>query len=123
MNKEIGYYEEEKIKELLMFRKIIKVENDTLFLDNGTKLEIIPNEGCVGCSAGWYSVAELNECDNAITNVEFICEDIDDPNSYDETSYKIFVYAENKKIKAVQVDGGDGNGYYGTGYSIMVKAK
>ena len=39
----------------------------------------------------------------------------------DEYSYKIFVYAENKKIKIVQVDGDDGNGYYGTGYSIAVK--
>ena len=39
----------------------------------------------------------------------------------DEYSYKIFVYAENKKIKIVQVDGDDGNGYYGTGYLISVK--
>ena len=52
-----------------------------------------------------------------------MCEDINDPKSDDDTSYKIFVYAEDKKIKAVQVDGDDGNGYYGTGYSIMVKTK
>lgn len=113
------FYDEERIKQLLLYRKVVKVENDTLYLDNGTELEICPNQGCGGCNSGWYSITELNECNNVITNVEFSCENIDD--GYDSTSYKIFVFAEDKKIKAVQVDGTDGNGYYGTGYSIIVK--
>ena len=114
---EIEHYEENKIKELLLYRKIIKVSDEKLLLDNGVELEIIANEGCGGCSSGWYSVTELNGCDNAITNVEFEEENIED----DERSYKIFVYAENEKIKMLQVDGDDGNGYYGTGYSIKVR--
>ena len=118
---ELYYSEEDKIKELLMFHKIVKVENDTLFLDNGIKLEVLANEGCGGCSAGWYSVTELNECDNVITNVEFECESSDEWG--EDCSYRIFVYAEDKKIKILQVDGSDGNGYYGTGYSIRVKYK
>lgn len=121
--KELYYSNENEIKDLLMFRKVIKVENSTLFLDNGVELEVVANSGCGGCSAGWYEVTELNGCDNAITNVEFICDDINDPKSYDDTSYKIFVYAEDKKIKLLQVDGSDGNGYYGTGYTIMVNTK
>ena len=48
---------------------------------------------------------------------------IDAVDEYDGTSYKIFVYAENQKLKLLQVDGDDGNGYYGTGYSIIVKIK
>jgi hypothetical protein len=122
-NQYYEHYEEDKIRELLMYRKIVKVENNTLFLDNGTELEILANVGCGGCFAGWYEVTELNGCDNAITNVEFVCEDINDPKSDDDTSYKIFVYAEDKRIKILQVDGSDGNGYYGTGYSINVKVK
>jgi hypothetical protein len=114
---EIEHYEENKIKELLLYRKIIKVSDEKLLLDNGVELEIIANEGCGGCSSGWYSVTELNGCDNAITNVEFEEENIED----DERSYKIFVYAENKKIKMLQVDGDYGNGCYGTGYSIIVR--
>lgn len=110
--------EENRIKELLMYRKVVKVEGDTLFLDNGTSLEFVGNQGCGGCGSGWYDVTELNGCDNVITNVEFECENVDDNFSY---SYKIFVYAEDKKIKLVQVDGSDGNGYYGTGYTINVK--
>lgn len=120
--KEIEYCEENRIKELLMYRKIIKVENDTLYLDNGTELEICGNVGCGGCCSGNYDVTEINGCDNVITNVEFSCEETSDDYEPD-LSYKIFVYAENKKIKIVQVDGTDGNGYYGTGYSILVKEK
>lgn len=60
-----------------------------------------------------------------ITNVELCCDDIkyDGYWSDDGYSYKIFVYAEDKRIKILQVDGSDGNGYYGTGYSILVKKK
>ena len=120
---EVDYYEEKRIRELLLYRKIVKVENDTLYLDNGTELEICPNQGCGGCYSGWYYLTELNDCDNAITNVEFACDDIYSEDSFNDTSYKIFVLAENKKIKILQVDGSDGNGYYGSGYSIMVKEK
>lgn len=119
---ELYFDEEEKIKELLMYRKIVKVDKDTLYLDNGVELQVLPNEGCGGCSNGWYGIEELNGCDNAITDVEFECDRINpDDNWSEEYSYKIFVFAEDTKIKIVQVDGDDGNGYYGTGYSIRVK--
>ncbi len=122
MNKELYYDNEAEIKELLMYRKIIKVDEDTLYLDNGVELKVLPNEGCGGCCNGWYGIEELNGCDNAITNVEFECEKINPDDAWsEEYSYKIFVYAEDTKIKIVQVDGNDGNGYYGTGYSIRVK--
>ena len=120
MSREIFYNEEDKIRKLLMYRKIVKVENDILYLDNGVELEVLPNVGCLGCGAGDYSITELNGCDNAITSVEFECIETDDCG---DLSYRIFVYAENKKIKILQVDGNDDNGYYGTGYSIRVKEK
>lgn len=120
MKKELDYCEENEIKELLLYRKVVKVEDSTMTLDNGVELEVYPNKGCGGCNAGWYDVIELNTVDNAITDVEFICDELDD---YSEYSYKIFVYAEDKKFKLLQVDGDDGNGYYGTGYSIVVKVK
>lgn len=65
---------------------------------------------------------ELNGCDNAITNVHFVCDD-NTNDKYDEMSYRIFVLAADKRIKLLQVDGDDGNGWYGTGYSIIVKIK
>ena len=122
MRKYLEHYEEEAIKELLMYRKIVKVDKDTLYLDNGVELKVLPNEGCGGCGNGWYGIEEINGCDNVITNVEFECDRINPDDRWSkEYSYKIFVYAEDTKIKIVQVDGDDGNGYYGTGYSIRVK--
>lgn len=122
MSKVFYYNQEDEIKELLMYKKIIKVEDNILFLDNGVELEVYPNEGCGGCSAGWYNIVELNGCDNVITNVEFYRDDVQ-YNYEIETSYKIFVFAENQQIKILQVDGSDGNGYYGSGYSIIVREK
>lgn len=122
MKKTIYYYETEKIKEMLLYRKIVEVKYDyILVLDDGTELEVYPNEGCGGCSSGWYDIVELNECENVITNVECVCDELD---GYDgDKSYKIFVYSENEKTKILQVDGGDGNGYYGSGYWLKVEVK
>lgn len=111
---------EESVKELLLYRKIIKVEKigdqeGILTLDNGTQLFVEGNEGCGGCGNGWYDLYELNECDNVITNVK--CE-IDKDDGYDV--YNIFVFAEDKQINCVQYRGSD-NGWYGTGYSLSVK--
>lgn len=112
---------EENLKQLLVGHSIKKVSDSILELDNGIQLEFIGNDGCC-CGAGCYDITELNECSNIITNVEFIDEEINDDNAWSgEHSYKIFVYSENEKIKLLQCDGDDGNGYYGTRYHINVK--
>ncbi len=111
---------EEEIKKLLLGRTIEKVDDNTLKLDNGLVLEIQPNQGCC-CGAGDYNITELNECLNVITNVELV-DVVNESDGWSVAhSYKIFVYAENTKIKLLQVDGDDGNGYYGTGYEIVIK--
>ena len=111
---------ERYLKELLIGHSITKVYANILELDNGVRLEFWGNEGC-SCGSGCYDITELNECQNVITNVEF--EDEVNDSWVEEHSYKIFVYAENKKIKLLQCDGDDGNGYYGTGYHINIKLK
>lgn len=120
-NIEYDFSDEKEIKELLIGHKV-KVKNNNgqsaeLELDNGIILEVLANEGCGGCSSGWYSIEKLNEVDNAITNVEFNEHSID---GY-EYSYNIFVFCEDTRIHLLEVDGDDGNGYYGTGYTITVK--
>ena len=118
---ELDYEDEALIKSLLMGRRVTKVNDTTLELDNGRILKIRGNEGCGGCSSGWYEIEELNDCpNNAIFNVEF--EHTYDGNNYygGNETYRIFVYAENEKIKLLEVNGSDGNGYYGSGYWIDV---
>lgn len=121
---ELDQDDEDKIKKLLMYRKVVKITGGFITLDNGVELLVRGNEGCLGCGSGSYSIMELNKVDNAITNVEFVCDSDVEDNEYDDTSYKIFVFCEDKRIKLLQADGSDGNGYYGTGYYIKVnKAK
>lgn len=112
---------ESEVKKLLLFRTIVKVEmqdsqTGVLTLDNGTKLLVQGNEGCGGCGNGWFYLDELNGCDNAITNVECVSTVEGD---YDDVVYRIFVFAEDKKIHCLQYSGYD-NGYYGIGYDLYV---
>ncbi len=114
----VNHYEQEEIRNLLLGRTVAKIHDDALSLDNGLILKIHPNEGCGGCSSGWYDISELNECPiNAIMNVEFTEEE---QNGYDDYVYKIFVLAEDQRIKLLEIGGSDGNGYYGTGYWIEI---
>lgn len=106
---------EEDLKRLLLFRKVVKVEEVTdqlarITLDNGVILETQGNEGCGGCGNGWYYLTALNGCDNAITNVEVSVDDC-------ETKFSIFVFADNQQVNLVTYEGDD-NGYYGTGFYL-----
>lgn len=105
------------LSDLLVGHSVQKVDDDTLLLDNGVRLRVVGNEGCGGCSSGWYELSELNGSENVITRVTQ--DETRDDKEY-ETTYRVFVYAENKKITLASVKGDDGNGYYGTGFSIEV---
>lgn len=114
----------QKVRDLLIGHRIVKTEtvgeqHASLTLENGVVLEIAGNEGCGGCNEGWYSVSELNGCENIITNVEFEIENWADDGV--PISYKIHVFADNKKITCLNVEGSD-NGYYGTGFWLTVIA-
>lgn len=125
------------IKALLVGRSVRKVAADHLRLDDGTLLKFVGHDGGCACSAGCYDLTELNDAPNIITNVEFEdapggdgvpcrtcgkdwCYD-DDHDTGDEGRYRIFVYAENQKINLATFEGSDGNGYYGTGYYVLVR--
>lgn len=110
---------EKEVTSILLYRKIVSAtqtgdQTATLILDNGTILEVEGNQGCGGCGNGWYFIDALNSCDNAITNVECVCDYV----GYDDV-YHIYVFADNQRINCLQVSGGD-NGYYGTGYDLYV---
>jgi hypothetical protein len=118
-----SYTEEDKdgITALLVGRRVTKVYDQTLRLDNGTQLRFEGNEGGCICGAGDYELVDLNGVDNVITKVEFE----DSPSGDDRLGdgyYKIFVFADNVKINLATFEGTDGNGYYGTGYSIQIVA-
>lgn len=108
----IYHHDKEAIVDLFVGKSVAKVAEDKLILSDGTELEIVGNDGCGGCSEGHYYITELNECENIITNVEL------DVDGYEEV-FHLFVYAENRQINLLTVEGHD-NGYYGTGFWINV---
>ena len=117
-SKKVYYYEERKIKDLLIGRKVVEVDDDTLVLDNGQRLRVVGNIGCC-CGAGDYYVRHLSTCNNAITNVEFSCE-YEEKRYETYQAYRIFVIADGIQTMLLDVYGTDGNGYYGSGYWLEV---
>lgn len=124
----------QEITDLLLGHKVVKVDSEHLMLDNGTVIKAIGHEGGCSCSAGDYSLSVLNGVDNIITRVEY---DYQPHGDYDDRPekrghpddpadewvgyYRIFVYADNEQINLMQFDGSDGNGYYGTGFELLVR--
>lgn len=112
--------DDEALSALLIGHKVTKVADDTLMLDDGTELTLAGNEGGCSCGAGDYELRELNAVDNIITRVEIV-RDPDDEDRDAPGLYEIFVYADNQKINLARFEGSDGNGYYGTGFSVRVR--
>lgn len=122
-----------EITDLLIGRKVEKVDGEHIRLDDGTVIKAIGRDGGCACSAGCYDLAVLNGVDNIITNVEYDYRPAgdyenpersghpDDPEDEWEGYYRIFVYADNQQINLMQFNGSDGNGYYGTGFEILVR--
>ena len=108
---------EKEIEELLLGHKVTVDDYDNLVLDNGVVLQINPNIGCGGCESGNYYLEHIASVNNVITNVEFV-EEFEDDCYYEH--YKIFVIADGMTTELLDVYGTDGNGYYGTGYTIDV---
>lgn len=118
---------EETYKQLLLYRKIVEVRGNSyqgeLVLDDGTVLKIVPNEGCSGCGAGYFYIDELNTCDNIITDVQIEYDTGRYNRNFDSNDecIRIFVLAEDTRIKIIDVSGNEGNGYYGRGFVIYVE--
>ena len=113
--------DEQKIRDLLLGRKVTVVADDHMQLNDGTVIRIVPNEGGCSCGGGDYQLDDLNECDNVITHVEFEIGSTDENDQWSDTVYRVFVVAEDKRINLYAVSGDDGSGYYGTGYELLVR--
>lgn len=107
------------INALLIGRKVTKVADDQLLLDNGVRLRLVGNNGGCSCGAGDYKLTELNGLDNIITAAVVVSNPSGD-GLYGFGTYRIFVYAENQQVNLATFVGDDGNGYYGTGFEIHV---
>lgn len=136
----------DRISELLVGRRIVSAElgsfaapddnkhrslfgpdhsEGLLILDDGTELYLEGNDGGCACSAGCYPLMHVAKVDNVITSARVYASPTGDDYWDDEINgegvYQIFVFADNEEINVASFEGSDGNGYYGTGFSITVR--
>lgn len=90
-----------------------------LVLDDGTVLYLAGNDGGCACSAGCYPLSKVAMADNIITSARVESSPEGD-DADGEGVYRIFVFADNQEINVAEFVGSDGNGYYGTGFSLSV---
>lgn len=129
----IDYTEIERLREVLVGRKILSVIPNHLgtyhgtvkfVLDNGTVLTAMESDGGCACANGCFalSVAEGVAGAGVITSVD-MTEEVEYGVVGDgQSTISIFVYFEGlpSAVKALTSDGGD-NGYYGWGFRFMLE--
>ena len=118
------YYDSDDLSPVLAGRYVTKVDGDTLTLDDGTVLEFEGNEGCC-CGSGDYWLTELFQrgTPNArIMSAEVETTQLGD-DEYDDTRYTLFVIVDDERLPLAEVEGNDGNGYYGSGFHVTVTRK
>lgn len=137
----IEHYDEtdgDTIAELLVGRQIVEADmggdypdypqqfswdrpEGLLVLDDGTKLYLTGNDGGCACSAGCYPLKHVAATENIITSARVHCDpDEDYADRTGEGVYQIFVFTGADEINVASFEGSDGNGYYGTGFSLTV---
>lgn len=114
--------------QLLRGRYVTSVEGSIITLDDGTELHIYGNEGCGGCSSGWYWLEETFKRGNRKARIMSAYVAYSEDKSEDEPArsvYTIFVLVDGNpsQLPLATVRGTDGNGYYGTGFTLTATIK
>lgn len=107
---------------LLAGRYVANIINDTMILDDGTHLEFEGNEGC-DCGSGQYDITSMFERGTPAARIMSAEVDVtvDDPDDeYSDLTYTLFVIIEDERLPLVECQGNDGNGYYGSGFTVRV---
>lgn len=90
-----------------------------LVLDNGMVVYLAGNDGGCACSAGCYDLEKVATVDDIITDVRVHADPAGDDES-GEGVYRIYVVADATEINVAEFSGSDGNGYYGTGFHVVI---
>lgn len=128
--------DQDQIAAVLVGRRIVQAEEGSfdypglgrwgtkpegrLVLDDGTVLYLTGHEGGCSCGAGDYPLESVAAVDNVITSARVECSPSGDDWDEGEGAYRIFVFADAAEINVAEFLGSDGNGYYGTGFSLTV---
>lgn len=110
----------EELKELLLYKRIVKWDKDSLLLDDGTKVTIEMSESeCCAYADGEFKDVSL---DAVITDVK-IGEQITEKNDGGTTENRntVTIYHNQNPIALAECEANDGNGgYYYSVASIVI---
>lgn len=114
--------------QLLRGRYVTSIDGSIITLDDGTELYIQGNAGCGGCSSGWYWLEETFKRGNRKARIMSAYVAYSEDKSEDEPArsvYTIFVMVDGNptQLPLATVRGSDGNGYYGTGFTLTATVK
>ena len=108
--------------QLIRGRYVTRIDGSTITLDNGTELHIQGNEGCGGCGNGWYWLEQVYKQGSRRTRImsAYVAYDEEDKDEEGPSVYTIFVMVDGNptQLPLATVRGSDGNGYYGTGFTL-----
>lgn len=110
----------EELKELLLYKRIVKWDEDFLLLDDGTKVTIEMSESeCCAYADGEFKDVKL---DAVITDVK-VGEQVTKKEEYGttENSNTVTIYHNQNPIALAECEANDGNGgYYYSVASIVI---
>ena len=114
--------------QILRGRYVTSIDGSIITLDDGTELHIYGNEGCDGCSSGWYWLEETFKRGTRKARIMSAYVAYSEDKSEDEPArsvYTIFVMVDGNphQLPLVTIRGDDGNGYYGTGFTLTATVK
>lgn len=106
--------------QLLRGRYVTSIDDGTITLDDGTELYIHGNEGCGGCESGWYWLENVYKQGSRRARImsAYVAYGEDDEDA--PSVYTLFVMVDGNptQLPLATVRGNDGNGYYGTGFTL-----
>lgn len=105
---------------LLRGRYVTSIDNDVITLDNGIELHIWGNDGCMNCTNGSYWLEQVFKRGSSKARIMSAYVDCDEDDGNPSTVYTIFVIVDGNPhhLPLATVRGDDGNGYYGTGFTL-----
>lgn len=110
----------EELKELLLYKRIVKWDKDFLLLEDGTKVTIEMSESdCCACAGGEFQEVKL---DAVITDIK-IGEQETERTDWGETTNrnKVTIYHNQNPIALAECEANDGNGgYYYSVASLVI---
>lgn len=121
LNKDERYIEEEELKGLLLFKRIVEWESDKLVLEDGLVITLETSEwDCCAGAGGSFKDVKL---DAVITDVK-VGEEMDIPDEDTRVSRNTITIFHNQNEIAVadmEADAGNGGYYYSVGSMVIGK--